>query len=340
MESPLSQMPAHEPAAPAPPLLIGHRGAPGHRPEHTRAAYRLAFDGGVDAIEPDVVVSQDGVLVVRHENEISTTTDVADRPEFAGRRTRKVVDGMELDGWFAEDFTWAELATLRARERVPELRPASATRDGTEPILRLRDVFALVDVERNRLGRDLSVVVELKHVEFLRAAGHDLVSLLLAELTACGWAERADHLVVECFELVPLQQLRAAGLAARLIFLMEHEGAPADPVRGAAEPTAYAWFRSEAGLAELAGLGVDGISLDKFDILQDPDTVERAHRHGLLVYTWTLRPENHFLSPEFRGIGGESDYGDWPGEWARIRASGIDGVFVDHPELWRGLAAS
>ena len=126
------------------PLVIGHRGAPGYRPEHSRSSYDLALAMGVDAVEPDIVVSKDGVLVVRHENEISGTTDVADRPEFADRRTTKTVDGAELTGWFTEDFTWDELATLRCRERLPQLRPASASFDDEQPVLRLRDVLDLV----------------------------------------------------------------------------------------------------------------------------------------------------------------------------------------------------
>ncbi|MBN9612864.1 MAG: glycerophosphodiester phosphodiesterase, partial [Actinobacteria bacterium] len=307
--------------------------------EHTAASYRLAFESGVDAIEPDVVVTSDGVLVVRHENEISGTTDVAERAEFAGRRTRKVVDGETLDGWFAEDFTWAELATLRARERVPQLRPASAAFDGAQPILRLRDVLALVDVESTRLDRAFEVVIELKHVDFLSRQGHDLVGLLLAELTASGWADRAQRLVVECFELGALRRLRAEGWPGRLVFLMEHAGGPADR-RPSAGPD-YAWYRGDAGLGELAGLGMHGISLDKLDILADPDPdprtgiVARAHAQGLVVFTWTLRPENHFLDPRFRGAGGDAEWGDWQGEWRLIRDSGVDGVFVDHPELWR-----
>ena len=320
-----------------PALLIGHRGAPGHRPEHTVSSYRLAFASGVDAIEPDVVVSRDGVLLVRHENEISGTTDVAARPGFADRRTRKTVDGEALEGWFAEDFTWAELATLRARERVPRLRPASAAFDGEEPILRLRDVLTLVDAESRRHDRAFEVVIELKHVDFLARQGHDLVALLLAELAACGWADRPERLVIECFELAPLRRLRADGWAGRLVFLMEHAGGPADIAEGTGED--YAWFRSDAGLDELAGLGVHGISLDKLDILADPDPetgiVARAHARGLAVFTWTLRPENHFLDPRFRGAGGEDEWGDWRGEWRLIRDSGVDGVFVDHPELWR-----
>lgn len=314
-------------------LVIGHRGASGHRPEHTESAYRLALAAGVDAVEPDVVVSRDGVLVVRHENEISGTTDVAERPEFAGRRATKVVDGERLTGWFAEDFTWAELATLRTRERVPKVRPANAAFDGEEPMLRLRDLLAIVDDETRRQVRPLSVVVELKHAHFLASLGHDLVALLLAELDACGWAARPGRLIVESFELAPLERLRASGLPALTVFLLEHEGAPADE-RAVHERRArsYDWYRGDEGLELLAGR-VDGISLSKIDVLEDPGVVARAHARGLGVFVWTLRPENRFLDPAARTAGPGSEWGDWRTEWRRIAASGVDGVFVDHPEL-------
>ena len=332
----------HPLVAPAAPVaLIGHRGAPGHRPEHTASAYRLAFAAGVDAVEPDVVASRDGVLLVRHENEISGTTDVASRPEFAGRRTRKTVDGVEFEGWFAEDFDWAELAMLRARERLPELRPANTAFDGAEPILRLRDVLALIDAASEREGRPIDAVIELKHAQYFSDLGHDLVALLLAELATCGWLDRPERLVVECFELTPLERLRAAGLPGRLVFLMEREGSPADEVAHlGAEARPFAWYRTDAGLDALRGR-VDGISADKADILADADPetglVARAHARGLTVFTWTLRPENAFLDPRFRTGDNPAGWGDWSGEWRAILASDLDGVFVDHPELARRI---
>src|SRR5690606_17716300 len=145
------------------PLVIGHRGAPGYRPEHSRSSYELALAMGVDAVEPDVVATRDGVLVVRHENEISGTTDVADRPEFAARRTTKRIDGQALTGWFTEDFTWDELSTLRTRERLPRLRPSSASFDDAQPILRLTDLLDLVRAGSDEHGREIGVVLEVKH---------------------------------------------------------------------------------------------------------------------------------------------------------------------------------
>lgn len=318
---------------PARPLVIGHRGASGHRPEHTESAYRLALTTGVDAVEPDVVVSRDGVLVVRHENEISGTTDVAARPEFADRRTTKTVDGVKHSGWFAEDFTWAELATLRCRERVPKLRPGNTAYDGTEPILRLRDVLDLVDAESDRQGRAIAVVVELKHAHFLGQLGFDLVELLLAELRACGWDDRPDQIIVESFELAPLDRLRGSGLTAQFVFLLEHDGAPADEraERGRKART-YAWYRTDSGLDSIRDR-VDGISVSKVDLLEDPTIVARARSRGLGVFVWTLRPENRYLDRPAQNVGDGAAWGDWKAEWSRIAATGVDGIFVDHPEL-------
>lgn len=329
-------MPKHASSTPGRPLIIGHRGAPGLRPEHTAASYRLAMESGVDAVEPDIVVTRDGVLAVRHENEIGGTTDVADRPEFADRRTKKTVDGQKIAGWFTEDFTWAELSTLRTRERLPELRPGNTAFDGQEPMLRLRDVLALVDEEEARTGRRVSVVVELKHPHYFEHEGHDLVGLLIAELTELGWDHRPGRLIIECFELAALERARAAGIDALFVFLLEHAGAPADEEHGRNRRD-YEWYRSDAGLDFLVGR-VDGISPAKRDILADADPrnglVARAHARGLSVFAWTLRPENRFLERSCRVGGDHAAWGDWRSEWDRLAATGLDGVFVDHPELF------
>jgi len=177
------------------PLIIGHRGASGYRPEHTRAAYELAFRLGADAVEPDIVATRDGVLVLRHENEISGTTDVASRPEFADRRANKLIDGARLTGWFTEDFTWAELSTLRAVERLPQVRQASATFDGLEPILRLSDLLGIIDDASGQ--RQRIMVAELKHATYFESIGLPLDELFASEVS--GWASD-ENLIVECFE--------------------------------------------------------------------------------------------------------------------------------------------
>ncbi|GAA1470003.1 glycerophosphodiester phosphodiesterase family protein [Microbacterium thalassium] len=324
------------------PLVIGHRGAPGYRPEHSPSSYALAFASGVDAVEPDVVVSRDGVLVVRHENEISGTTDVADRPEFADRRTAKAVDGELITGWFAEDFTWDELSTLRCRERLPRIRPRSAEQDDQEPLLRLRDLLAMVESASRTREREIGVVLELKHPTFLASAGFDMAALVAAELRAAGWASGRHPLTIESFECTVLDELQSRGISAVYIYLLEASGRPADLVaaHGADAPTYRATARP-AGLDGLVGR-VDGISVNKRMILA-PDKLGRitgpsrvvadAHERGLLVFTWTCRPENRFLVRSVRGPGGPAAHGDYEAEWAVIRDAEVDGVFVDHPDL-------
>lgn len=283
-------------------LIIGHRGASGYRPEHTRSAYRLAIELGAGALEPDLVPTLDGVLVVRHEPEISGTTDVADRPEFADRHRSVVIEGVTYSGWFTIDFTWDELATLRARERLPQLRPESAEHDGEEGLLRFRDLLDL-------LPPDVVLVVELKHPAIFAGIGFDMAGMLIAEL---GDRVPADRLVVECFELPVLVELHRRGLEATYVYLSE------SPVALTTLPES-----------------IDGVSYDKELLLAAGGArlVEDAHAAGLLVYAWTLRPENAFLEARFRSGGDPAARGDWRSEYAAIAATGVDGVFADHPDL-------
>lgn len=327
------------------PLVIGHRGAPGYRPEHTRSSYDLALALGVDAVEPDVVFTADGILVVRHENEIGSTTDVADHPEFAARRTTKTIDGTEHTGWFTEDFTWAELATLRCRERLPRLRPRSASFDGEQPPLRLRDVLRLVRRASLDQGREIGVVVEIKHATYFGALGYDVAGAIAAELRAEAWADGELPLYVEAFESTVLGELRALGIRGTYVYLLEAAGTPWDLriAAGASAPT-YRDQATPSGLDRLAG-AVDGISVDKKMILA-PDRLGRtsgpsrvvadAHERGLRVFTWTCRPENHFLLASFRRGADKAAHGHYEAEWRVIADAGVDGVFVDQPDL--GLA--
>lgn len=317
------------------PLVIGHRGAPGYLPEHTRSSYQLAVSAGVGAVEPDVVVTRDGVLVVRHENEISSTTDIAGRPELAHLRRTKRIDGQSVTGWFAEDLSWAELSTVRCRERLPELRPASAAHDGQEPVLRLADLLALLA----DAGRPVGMVLEIKHPAYLASIGLDVVPLVASELARAGWTA---PLIVESFEPTVLARLRERGLAATYVQLVEAEGSPADlGHRLGAEAPTYREMIAPSGLDRLAD-EVDGISLSKRLILA-PDgwgrvtgpagVVDDARARGLEVYAWTCRPENRFLARQFRRGGDPARHGDYAGEWAILRDAGLDGVFVDHPDL-------
>lgn len=312
-------------------MIIGHRGAPGYRPEHTRTSYEMACAMGVDAVEPDVVVTADGALVVRHENEISGTTDVAAHPEFADRRTTKQIDGEMLDGWFTEDFTWAELATLRCRERIPHLRAASAAYDDQEPMLRLDELLALIEEQSRIHGREIKVVLEIKHAAFFESAGFDIADLVAEQLRASGWGDGAP-LVIESFEPIVLEKLRARGVTAPMIQLIEASGAPWDSTPGDGALT-YRQMLTPEGLDELA-TKVAGISVDKGLLLEDGNTiVADAHARGLQVFTWTCRPENAFLDLRFRRDGEDAAFGDYEAEWALIAASGLDGVFVDHADL-------
>ena len=297
---------------------------------------------GVDAVEPDVVVSRDGVLVVRHENEISTTTDVSTLREYADRRTTKTVDGQALTGWFTEDFTWDELATLRATERLPDVRTSSATFDGQQPILRLRDVLDLVRAGALEVGREIGVVVEIKHATYFAGLGWDIAALLAAELREAGWASGELPLYIESFESTVLGAVRELGVTGTYVYLLEASGTPFDlhTAHGKAAQT-YRQAAAPAGLDALVGT-VDGISVDKRVILA-PDRLGHvtgpsrvasdARERGLRVFTWTCRPENRFLAGQFRGRGGPAAFGDYPAEWAVIRDAGVDGVFVDHADL-------
>ena len=316
------------------PLVIGHRGAPGYRPEHSRSSYELALAMGVDAVEPDVIATKDGVLVVRHENEISGTTDVADRPEFADRKTTKRVDGHALTGWFTEDFTWAELSTLRGRERLPEVRASSASFDGGQAILRLRDVLDIVREGSAEHGREIGVVLEVKHATYFASIGLDLAPLIAAELREAGWADGELPLVIESFESTVLAQLRERGVAASYVYLIEAKGRPYDLlVAQGKRARTYPDTVTPDGLDALVGQ-VDGISVDKRMLLvRGNSIVADAHARGLQVFTWTCRPENAFLAPEFRSGGSKGDYGDYEAEWDVIARQGVDGVFVDHPDL-------
>jgi glycerophosphoryl diester phosphodiesterase len=323
------------------PLVVAHRGASGHRPEHGRRAYELGVALGADAIEPDIVPTRDGVLVLRHENEVSGTTDVADHPEFRDRRTTKHIEGERRTGWFTEDFTWAELQTLRIRERLPALRPGSAVLDDTEPMLRLEDLLGILD----SAPRPVGLVAELKHASYFADAGFPLDALVDDVLGAAGW--RSDpRLTVESFEKQVLRDLSARGTGGRAVYLMERRGAAADErARHGASAPSYAAERTDASLTALA-TEFDGISIDLPTLMAGVDSVavddgrevrspvvDRAHVAGLRVFTWTLRAENRFLPAPLRHGGDLAAHGDWARWFTSVMRTGVDGVFADQPEL-------
>ncbi len=291
-------------------------------------------------MEPDLVATKDRVLVIRHENEISGTTDVASLPQFADRHTTKVIDGQSLSGWFTEDFTWAELATLRATERLPEVRPGNMDFAG-EGILRLVDLLALLDAAPpSALGERIGMVAEIKHASHFASIGLPLDELFAAELTAANWRDD-DRLTVESFEETVLGQIRDRGIRARYVFLVEADGAPADQVAELGDGArSYASYLTADGMAALAA-AVDGISVNKH-ILQATDAagqalgaelVARAHAAGLTVFCWTLRAENAFLAKSLRHGASAREFGDWMAEFLELMSMGVDGVFADQPDL-------
>ena len=324
------------------PIVIAHRGARGYRPEHTLAAYMLALDQGADFLEPDLVPTRDGHLLVRHENELSTSTDIAGHAELSARKTTKQIDGVAVHGWFSEDFTLAELATLRARERIPELRPDNARWDGQLPLLTFPEVLELAERESRARGRSIGVYPETKHPSYFRALGMALEPPLLAAL-----AGFRGPVFIQSFEQGNLQWLRAH-THLPLVQLIDASGAPFDRPEHS-----YAALTTDEGLRELAEYA-NAIGVHKRLILaRDADDrsagstqlIERAHAAGLAVHAWTFRAENHFLPAELRaGDPALADYaaqrGDLHAELARAFALGLDGAFADQPDIAVGARRS
>ncbi len=319
--------------------VVGHRGAAGYRPEHTLASYELAARMGADYVEPDLVTTKDGVLVARHEPEISATTDVADHPEFTGRKTTKSLDGVATTGWFTEDFTLAELRTLRAEERIPAVRQRNTIYDGRYRVPTFQEVIDLVRRLSRELHRDIGIYPETKHPTYFREQGLALEPKLVAALNKNGLNRRGVRVFVQSFEVSNLQELDPK-LNVPLVQLTSASGAPFDFV-SSGDPRTYADLTTPAGLREVARYA-DGIGPDKNQIiprdaagfLQAPTTLVRdAHRAGLLVHPYTFRAENSFLPADFRSSAVPAEYGDLFAEIAAFRATGIDGLFTDNADI-------
>lgn len=310
------------------PIVIGHRGASGQRPEHTLASYDLAIDEGADFIEPDLVLTKDNVFVARHENDITGTTDVADHPEFASRKTTKVIDGESHTGWFTEDFTLAELKTLRAKERLPQLRPANAAYDGKFEIPTLAEIIALAKKRSKEVGRTIGIYPETKHPTYFASIGKPMERQLVAELKKAGWDSAGAPVFIQSFEVDNLKLLHSI-TRIRLIQLMDSTGGPADN----AAPS-YAAMITPAGLKAVAayawGIGPNKDMVDKGE--GAPTTlVADAHAAGLRVHVWTFRAENYFLPASLRRGADPREHGDVDTAIRRQLAAGIDGFFTDFP---------
>jgi glycerophosphoryl diester phosphodiesterase len=322
------------------PIVIGHRGAAGYRPEHTLASYELAARLGADFLEPDLVATKDGVLVCRHEPEIGGTTDVASHPEFASRKVTKKLDGIEVTGWFTEDFTLAELKTLRAVERLPQIRQHNTLFNGRYEILTFQEMLDFRARLSQELGRTLGVYPETKHPTFFQQAGLALEPRLLAILRRNGLNQRDAPVFVQSLEVTNLTQLREAGLWTRTVQLLSAEGAPFDTVAAGSGPT-YADLSTPDGLRGIARYA-QGIGPDKLQViprkadgtLDSPTTlVTDAHHAGLVVHPYTFRAENNFLPVDYQTTTVPTDYGRAIDEQIIYLRAGLDGLFTDQADI-------
>ncbi|MFZ2995453.1 glycerophosphodiester phosphodiesterase [Sphingobium sp.] len=319
--------------APAPgsnpmPILIAHRGASGERPEHTLAAYERAIDEGADFIEPDLVLTKDGVLVARHENEIGGTTDVAEHPEFADRKTTKTIDGVAMTGWFTEDFTLAELRTLRARERLADLRPANSRFNDLYLIPTFEEILKLVRAKEAEAGNRIGIYPETKHPGYFAGIGLPHQGPLLDLLSRYGYQTEADPIFIQSFEVGNLKAIRAVS-RLRLIQLVDAKGGPADT-----PGTTYADMLTLRGLSNIAEYA-DGIGPSVAQVLapEGPTAlVARAHDARLAVHVWTLRMENSFLPEQYQRAGDVQGRGDFASYVRAVAATGVDGLFSDFPK--------
>ncbi|GAB2580446.1 hypothetical protein GCM10009593_19000 [Microlunatus antarcticus] len=319
--------------------LVGHRGASGYRPEHTLASYELAIQQCADYIEPDVVPTKDGKLVARHEPNITETTNVSTHPEFADRKTTKVVDGTSQTGWFTEDFTLAELRTLRAKERLPLVRPGNTAFDGLYPIPTLDEVFDLALHSRTCSGKPVGVAPETKHPTYFASIGLPTDAKVVAELKAHGWTKKSSPVVIQSFETGNLKAL-AKKTKVPLIQLVDCSGAPYD-LKAAGRTTTYADLVTPQGLKGIKRYA-DQVALCK-DVMipRDADgrllaptpVIRDAHRAGLTITGWTFRRENQFLPLQFRSSTVPAEVGDLNGEIETFLDAGMDNFFTDNPDI-------
>jgi glycerophosphoryl diester phosphodiesterase len=323
------------------PTIYGHRGASGYRPEHTAGSYRLAARMGADYIEPDLVSTKDGVLVARHEPAIGGTTDVADHPEFADRRTTKVIDGVEFaNEWFTEDFTLAELKTLRAKERLPDVRPQNTLYDGRYEVPTFQEVIELRDRLSKELGRKVGLIPELKHSTYFRSIGLPLEEKLVKQLRENGLDNRRAKVTVQSFEVSNLKWLDRKLPGVPLVQLFDAPDRKPGDVLAAGGDLTYGQMATPAGLravaryADIAGPAKTYIVPRDANGASLPPTsfVDDAHAAGLEVVPYTFRNENQFLPLELRRGTDPNAYGNAFAEYEQFFALGVDGLFSDNPD--------
>lgn len=315
------------------PVVIGHRGAAGYRPEHTLASYRLAIELGADYIEPDLVSTRDGVLVARHENELGGTTDVATHPEFEKRWTTKTIDGRVVTGWFIEDFTLVELKSLRAKEPMPRVRPANTWYDGHFEVPTLDEILLLVAQCGRRRGVTVGVAAEIKHPTYFASIGLPLEEPLVATLGRHHLDRPNAPLFAQSFETATLRTI-ASMSTVPLVQLVDAEGAPYDRI-ASGDPCTYATLVSPSGLGEVASYAM-GIGVHKRLVSPhtspSSDLVEAAHAEGLAVHAWTVRDENHFLDAPYRIGDDPHARGDAVAQTQVLLDAGVDGIITDHTD--------
>ncbi|MFF9510420.1 glycerophosphodiester phosphodiesterase [Streptomyces sp. NPDC014724] len=321
------------------PTVIGHRGTSGYRPEHTLGSYQLALDMGAHIVEQDLVPTKDGHLVCRHENDITATTDVSAHPEFAGRRTTKKVDGVSLTGWFTEDFTLAELKTLRATERIPGTRQKNTLYDGRWEVPTFEEVLRWADREGRRRGKPVWLYVETKHPTYFRGLGLGLEEPLAKLLRRYNRHRKQSPLILQSFEPSSIQRLAGLVATPRVVLLSGAGERPwdfvtsGDPrtVADLVKPEGLKWM---ASFAQGIGPTLDLIiPKDASGRLTSPTTLVRdAHAQGLVLHPYTMRNENTFLPADFRRGTDPTAYGDAFGAFRTYFATGIDGIFSDNPD--------
>ena len=333
------------------PLVIAHRGASGYRPEHTLQAYELAIDMGADFIEPDLVSTKDGELVARHENNISGTTNVATHKEFAGKKCSKSIDGKIEEGWFTEDFTAAELRTLKARERLPQVRQRNTIYNDIYQIPTFQEILDLVKRKEKELNRRIGIYPEVKHPSYFNSVSLPTDQKIIDTLHKNGYIESSAPIFIQCFEPGTLRKLRTK-TKLKLVLLIDETGQPYDWTLDK-DNRSYADMLTDQGLKSIAEFA-DGIGPNKnliyprnndSSISATSDLVARAHKFGLQVHPWTFRNENQFLPKQLRkgdektadksddkSACSEGLYGDAIAEYKLFYDAGVDGVFSESPD--------